>query len=340
MHVTFYSDPRFERHSAGYGHPERPERLEAIESGLEAAGLFDALEEGECPVAAPEDLERVHAGDYVRQLLESRGRPTIFDGDTRTNEYSIDAAERAAGAVIEATKRAVGNPQETAFCAVRPPGHHAEANRAMGFCLFNNIAVAAAYAVAALEVERVFIFDPDVHHGNGTQHIFEARDDVMYCSIHQFPFYPGTGDVDEVGRGDGKGFTANLPLPGGCGDAEYAYLGSQFVAPLAEEYDPELLLISAGFDAHRDDPLGGMRLSAEGFLHTLAPLCRWATEKGVPYLFALEGGYALSALQETVPSLIRTLVDDSWPAPSDRSAPRAEKVAEALWRNLGRKPRS
>src|SRR5262245_14910941 len=252
VRVAFYDDPLFRQHDPGRGHPERAERLEAVAAAAKAIQkrlVFLTPRE-----ATREELLRVHTANHVDNIASTDGRVVRLDPDTQTGPRSYRAALMAAGAVVDAVERVLRGDVDRAYCCVRPPGHHAEADRAMGFCLYNNVAVAAAHAVAR-GVTRVMITDFDVHHGNGTQHIFERDPRVLYLSSHAFPFYPGTGALGEVGEGPGRGFTVNLPMPAGCGDAEYARVYREFVEPIGRAFDPELLLVSAGFDPGEGDPI-------------------------------------------------------------------------------------
>lgn len=313
MRLLYYDAPEFRDHNTGPGHPERAARLDAIAAGIQASHLAEQIVKIKPPAVDLQVILKAHTARHLDRVLAAAGKCVRFDGDTATSAGSVQAALLAAGAVVDATLRVLREPNTTAFCAIRPPGHHAERDQAMGFCLFNNVAI-AAYAALNNGCERVLIFDPDVHHGNGTQHIFETDPRVFYISIHQYPFYPGTGSSDEVGLGEGKGFTANFPLPAGCGDADYAAICQDGVATIVENYQPDLIIFSAGFDAHEDDPLGGMRLSSHGFVELYRPILRAAREGNIPYLFALEGGYSLSALQATVPLVMANAILDEHPA--------------------------
>lgn len=331
--VYLFDHPLFREHDTGPGHPECPERLDAIVDGMRRRALIERVEWVEPSPAGREDLLRVHAPAYVKRMLGLRGKQEWIDGDTLVSPASIDAALLACGACIEATERVLGKPGSAAFCLGRPPGHHAERNRAMGFCLFNQVAVAAARALADKRVERVLIFDPDVHHGNGTQDIFYERGDVCYVSVHQWPLFPGTGRIQETGEGEGAGRTVNLPLPPGMRDADYCFAVEQVVLPLIRSYAPGLVLFSAGFDAHEDDPLAGMRLTSAGFVAFYSLILRELAARKIPAVFCLEGGYSLKALSETVPALIEFLLDEKAPPPRSAGEPHAavkEIVAEVL----------
>ncbi|MHC4128831.1 MAG: histone deacetylase family protein [Planctomycetota bacterium] len=313
-------------HDPGPYHPERPDRLRAVVAALRGspvAGVRWAV-----PQPAPrEAIERIHEPAYVDRIEELRGRTAALDLDTTVSPGSVPAALLAAGAAIDAVTAVTAGDARCAFALVRPPGHHAEARRAMGFCLFNNIAIAAAHAGATLGYQRVLIVDWDVHHGNGTQHAFYDRRDVLYFSTHRYPFYPGTGSADEVGAGAGAGHTVNVPLAERCGDAEFAAIFDELLEPIADAYRPDLLLVSAGFDAHRDDPLGGMGVTAGGF----AALCGRVRaiarrHAGDRLVLVLEGGYDLGALAESAHACLEVLAASS---PSPRPSPPAEFLAAA-----------
>jgi acetoin utilization deacetylase AcuC-like enzyme len=298
---------------AGAGHPERPERLRAIVEELHRASVEGAT--WAKPQAAKREwIERVHDRAYIDQIDSLRGRSAQLDEDTAVSPGSVEAAYLAVSSAIGAVADMMNGTSHTAFALVRPPGHHAEHDRAMGFCLFNNIAIAAAHAIAELGVERVLIVDWDVHHGNGTQHLFEDRSDVLVFNTHQWPMYPGTGALHEVGRGEGEGFTVNCPLPAGMDDAAYLSVFNRLLAPIADAYRPQLVLVSAGFDAHRDDPLGEMKLSDDGF----AAMCGIARDIAHRHAdgrlaLVLEGGYDLAALSRSVLRCVEVLAGASPP---------------------------
>jgi acetoin utilization deacetylase AcuC-like enzyme len=318
------------------GHPERSERAEVME--VVASRWRTRGGEVTAPhVATTEQLARVHAAEYIAFIAETAGRAVALDPDTYTSPESHGIALLAAGAGIDAVELAMGPKSRAVLAMVRPPGHHAERSRAMGFCLFNNIAVAAAHA-RAKGAARVAIVDYDVHHGNGTQHMFEADPNVLYVSLHQFPFYPGTGAVDEIGTGAGKGFTVNLPLEVGSVDDDYRVAFSDVVVPVLRQYDPDLLLVSAGFDAHERDPLGGMRLTSAAFGAMTMELRKAAEEccEGRMVLMT-EGGYDLRALTESLEAAIDSLAASSpeskWPVTgiaSDRGRAAVSAAKRAL----------
>jgi acetoin utilization deacetylase AcuC-like enzyme len=297
---------RFAEHQTPPGHPERPERAEVMD--VVAGRWRERGTEIIAPRAAThEQLARVHDPDYLRRISETAGRALALDPDTYTSPESQEIALLAAGAAVDAVERVMAGSHRSAMALVRPPGHHAERNRAMGFCLYNNVAVAAAHARAG-GASRVAIVDYDVHHGNGTQHIFEADPHVLYVSTHQYPYYPGTGSADEVGIGRGGGFTVNLPIEAGAVDDDYQLVFSSVVIPVLLQFEPDLLLVSAGFDAHARDPLGGMRLSTAAFGAMTADLRRVAEECCRGRLVAVtEGGYDLHALAGSVDAVLEAL---------------------------------
>ena len=308
MKILFYDDPVFREHDAGEGHPERRARLDALRNGIRDAGLEPHLDLRLPRPASREELMRVHTAAHVDAVLATEGRVRQFDPDTRAGPRSSAAALRAAGATVDAVERVLSSESTRAFCAVRPPGHHALPGSAMGFCLFNNVAVGAAHALS-LGLERVLIVDFDVHHGNGTQEIFYGDSRVLYVSSHAYPFYPGTGATGEQGVGEGAGFTLNLPLPAGSGDAEYAAVYQGIVEPVARAFRPELVMVSAGFDAHAMDPLAEMRVSELGFA-AIARSCLAAAEGARGAVFVLEGGYALPAIAASGAAVVRAMADE------------------------------
>ncbi len=299
--MLLITTPRFEEHVTPPGHPERPERARVFQQV--AAWWRDRRGRVSDPrTATREELLRVHTAGHLDGMAATSGRPgMMLDADTFTSPDSYDAASLAAGAAVQAMEHAV-ETGETAFALVRPPGHHAERDLAMGFCLFNNVAVAAAAALAR-GLERVAVVDIDVHHGNGTQHTFYEEPRVLYVSTHQYPFYPGTGAQEEIGAGAGTGFTMNVPLPAGSTDADYERAYDRVAARL-REYDPRLLLISAGYDAHADDPLASMYMSVEGYGVIVK---RILDASNAPAAFVTEGGYDLDALYACIVKTIEQI---------------------------------
>jgi acetoin utilization deacetylase AcuC-like enzyme len=294
-------------------HPENAGRLRAIESALESAG-WPGVERVEAPAATRVQLLRVHSERHVRAIeeLSARGGGMI-DVDTVASERSFEAALHAAGGAALAAQRLLAGDDRFAFCGLRPPGHHAEASRAMGFCLFNNVAVAAAHALAEGGVDRVLVLDWDVHHGNGTEAIFAGSNRVLYASIHQWPLYPGTGPAQYIGEDDGEGYTVNMPVPPGSGSEEFLSLVQHLVAPLARAFEPGLVAISAGYDAHRRDPLADCRVDTDTYGDMAATMAQVAAELRAPVLVCLEGGYEPTALAESVMATIEALTDGREP---------------------------
>ena len=302
-------DPRYRRHVAPGGHPERPERLVAVARAV--AARESELERLAPRPAADEELLRVHPTAHLATLQEAvRRAPAQLDPDTYVSAESLDVARLAAGAAIDLARAVARGERPSGLAAVRPPGHHAEADRAMGFCLFNNVAVAARALQAEDGVGRILILDWDVHHGNGTQHSFEAERDVLYFSTHQYPYYPGTGAFHEAGRGPGEGSTVNVPMPAGCGDGEYLGVARRVLAPVARCFRPDVILVSCGFDAHAVDPLASMELSGEGFLG-LARIVRALADElcGGRLALVLEGGYAARGLEEGTAAVLQALIE-------------------------------
>jgi acetoin utilization deacetylase AcuC-like enzyme len=323
MPVTLFTSPRFADHLTPPGHPERVERFEvmqAVASTFRASGGTVR----EPRPATRDELTRIHGVDYVRVIAETTGRATALDADTFTSPETYEVACLAAGAAVGAVEhvlsaggRGAATPGPLrALAVVRPPGHHAEADRAMGFCFFNNIAVAAAHA-RARGLRRVAIVDYDVHHGNGTQWSFYADPSVLFVSSHQYPYYPGTGAASDIGSGTGIGFTINLPLEAGATDADYELVYSRVAIPALRQFKPELILISAGFDAYMDDPLGGMRLTSACFGRLTSMIVSVANECCEGRVVAItEGGYNLQGLAEGLRETIAAL-----DTPADSKAP-------------------
>ena len=326
--MILISSPRFEEHVTPPGHPERMERAHvfdvvATDFRRRGATVVDPIE------ATREQLARVHSDDYLDLIASTAGKPSMLDADTFTSPESHEVALLAAGAAVQAAEHAL-RTGEPAAALVRPPGHHAERDKAMGFCLYNNVAVAAAQAIAS-GVDRVAIVDIDVHHGNGTQWMFYSDPRVLYISSHQFPFYPGTGAAADVGHEDGRGFTVNLPLEAGATDADYDLVYRDIAVPVLTEFAPQLTLISAGFDAHEADPLASMRMTAAGFGRIIGRLKRAAQGSG-SLAFVTEGGYDLPALRECLETMIAVVEADADPdgtAPASGAAPRGERSAAA-----------
>jgi acetoin utilization deacetylase AcuC-like enzyme len=291
--------------------------------------------------AARAELERVHDPAYLDRIAQTAGQPAMLDPDTFTSPESYEIALLAAGAAVQAAEHAIED-HEPAFALVRPPGHHAERDRAMGFCLYNNVAVAAAHAVAR-GLDRIAIVDIDVHHGNGTQWIFYDDPRVLYVSTHQFPFYPGTGAADEIGTAEGRGFTFNVPLEAGATDADYELVCRELVIPVLGRFAPDLILVSAGYDAHERDPLASMRMTAGGYAGIVRRLT--AAAPGRAIAFVTEGGYDLTALaaclDASFDAIARPGPDALASAGADSPAPRGERALKsvraaqaAFWRGI------
>ena len=329
--TLLFSDARCLAHETPYDHPESPRRLGAILDSLHAAPVDGAAWASFGP-ATREELLLVHRPEYVDAILALRGRTFRLDPDTWLSSGSVDAALLAAGASIEAVRALCEGKATTAFALVRPPGHHAEPDRAMGFCVFNNAAIAAAAARAQFGCERILLVDWDVHHGNGSQRAFWTRPDVLYFSTHRAPpFYPRTGRLEEVGEGLGRGYTVNLPLPAGTGDDDFVALYQALLVPIAADFRPDLVVVSAGFDAHRDDPLGGMRMTAAGF-EALAAIVRGIADRHADgrLLLVLEGGYDLDALVDGVRTCLETMcAEQVEPPPPAAPGDPARRILEA-----------
>lgn len=308
--VGFLYHPDYLKHQTGPGHPERPERLSYLVNHLLGQPIWNSLIHLQPQHARTDHITLVHPENYVSGIAKacSSGVTVLDGGDTHVGRDSYDVALLAAGAVVEAVDQVMTGKLDAAFCAVRPPGHHAETATAMGFCLFNNAAIAARYAQKNHGVERVAILDWDVHHGNGTQEIFYEDSSVLYISIHQYPFYPGTGAAEETGSGKGKGFTLNCPMNAGSGEREYLEAFHHRILPALENFKPELMILSAGFDAHKDDPLAGINLSEETF-GKMTEIVKHVAEMycAGKIVSVLEGGYDLNALGTSVFQHLDTL---------------------------------
>ena len=305
MAVLFVTHDAFASHDTGPRHPERADRLVALRAGVDAAGLGDALVEVEAPLAPIDALLAVHEAPMVERVRLACAAGVDLDPDTPCVPPSWEAAQRAAGAGLEAVARLSEGPERVAFCAVRPPGHHATTRTAMGFCLFNNVAVTAR--ALADRGERVLIADIDAHHGNGTQDAFYDDPRVLFVSWHQWPLYPGSGGLAETGAGAGEGTTVNVPLPQGTTGDVYREVIDRVLVPAVERFDPTWLLVSAGFDAHRDDPLTSMGLTSGDYADIMADLLELT---GVPVVAFLEGGYDLAAVASAGAATIGALVGE------------------------------
>lgn len=298
-------DPRYQDHEVPHAHPERPERIAAL---IDMMRLYhrDGLVRVEPRRATIEQVALIHDPAYIDYVRNTSGEPpVVFDPDTHAFAMTYITALLAAGGLLELIDKIMCGDVDNGFAMVRPPGHHAETERAMGFCFFNNAAIAARYLQTQYGLDRILIMDWDVHHGNGTERSFYSDESVLYVSIHQSPHYPGTGAIDDVGEGDGKGYTVNIPLRGGFGDEEYADCFREIVEPVCRSFDPDFVLISAGFDCHVLDPLSNMRVTSEGFGDMAGSLLGIADECADGRCAAvLEGGYNVTALKESVAAVL------------------------------------
>lgn len=306
-------DTRYMDHDMGRGHPESPERLKAIYEMLEDPDIKDHLIDIPNRKAIKDELNLVHSPDYIERIEDTDGKDyTYLDPDTQTSAGSCLAALLAAGGLCEAVLKVSSGEIDNAFGLVRPPGHHAEKSRAMGFCLFNNVAVAARYAQEKLNLDRIAVIDWDLHHGNGTQHSFEDDPSILYMSTHQFPYYPGTGAAQEVGTGAGEGFTFNVPLSMGYGDGEFVTIFETLLKPVVLDYSPDMILVSAGFDTYSGDPLGGMNVSPEGYAGLTRSIMEMADSCcDGKVVLTLEGGYNIQGQKDSVKEVLKELSDIS-----------------------------
>jgi acetoin utilization deacetylase AcuC-like enzyme len=299
-------EEKYLEHLTGRGHPERPQRLKAVKEVIDADSSLIHLP---ARMATEEELEWVHTKEHIAKIQSTAGDAvSALDVDTRVSELSCEAAFLAAGGLLTAVEAVEKSEVDNAFAFPRPPGHHAESDKAMGFCLFNNVAVAAEYLIHVKGKKRVAIVDFDVHHGNGTQRSFYKRKDVFYTSAHRFPFYPGTGAEHETGLDEGEGYTLNVPLSSYGDDDDYAKAFEEKIVPALIDYKPEFLLVSAGFDAHLYDPIGGMKVTKAGFTKMSEDLVQVAKQccEGKT-VYVLEGGYDLKGLQEGVESVFTAI---------------------------------
>lgn len=340
MSLIVLASDRFAEHMTPPGHPESPERAEVMD--VVAAEWRARGGEVVAPrEASREQLARVHDAEHLRRMAEANGSSVALDADTYTSPDTYEVALLSAGAAVDAVERVMGGSHKRALVLSRPPGHHAERDRAMGFCFYNNAAVAAAHA-RTLGATRVAIIDYDVHHGNGTQHIFESDPDVLYVSTHQSPYYPGTGAADEIGLGEGAGRTVNIPLELGATDDDYRLVFDQVILPVLHQFQPDLVIVSAGFDAHERDPLGQMRVTTAGFAAMTSALRESAeTHCGGRLVVVTEGGYDLRALGECLRAVVDVMAAETtpptvWPmtpVASSRGRDAAQAVKAALTRH-------
>jgi acetoin utilization deacetylase AcuC-like enzyme len=338
-------DDKFILHNPGAGHPERPQRLVSIYDTLDRASVSKDTTRVPAREATLDELLYGHSKRLVDVVLSTRGRSYAFDLDTPTSEESVDAALLAAGGTLALVEEVVAGRLDNGFALVRPPGHHAEPGRCMGFCIFNNVALAARHAVKKLGIERVFIFDWDIHHGNGTQKIFYDNAAVLYSSTHLYPYYPGTGGFDEDGDGKGQGYTVNVPLPSGMGDGDYEAIAERVLVPVCDRFKPRLVMVSAGYDTADGDPLGSMLVSPEGYARMTRVLMDIAEEHcGGRLVMALEGGYNVEAQARSVLATVETLMERRKPVPIEnpslhpalgRVLSRVKDVHGGRWPGIG-----
>jgi len=332
-------DKRYLEHDTGGYHVENPERLVHIYQALD--DIKDLFEEIPPRAATREEITAVHDPQYVDRIAATAGKEAHrLDADTVTSAKSYEVSLLAAGGLLAAIDAAMDG-LANAFALIRPPGHHAERDRAMGFCIFNNIAIGAHYALAQHGLERILIVDWDLHHGNGTQHTFYQDPRVLYFSTHQYPYYPGTGHYTEIGEGKGRGYTVNCPLSTGCGDADYANLMRHILRPIALAYRPQLILVSAGFDIYYRDPLGGMAVTEGGFARLTDIIMGIAEEVcGGNMVITLEGGYNLEGQALSVKEVVKRLAGEdlgdrgAWEEQEAQAYPRVRGIVKAIKENL------
>jgi acetoin utilization deacetylase AcuC-like enzyme len=306
-------DMRYLRHTAGFAHPESPQRLVAIYEMLENPLMSWKFTDIEPREADYDEITTVHSPSYVNFIASTSGKPCVFlDRDTATGPETYQIARLAVGGTCNAVDSVVSREVDNAFAFVRPPGHHAERDAAAGFCIFNNVAIGAMRAILNHGMKRVLIVDSDLHHGNGTQHIFYNDPRVLYFSTHQYPFYPGTGSVDEIGHGPGKGFTINVPMCGGAQDEDFVKVYLRLLAPVALAYQPELVLLSAGFDIYYQDPLGSMRVRPRGFAALTRVLLNIAANCCQDrFVAVLEGGYHIQGTTQSIKAVLEEMLDET-----------------------------
>jgi acetoin utilization deacetylase AcuC-like enzyme len=304
-------DERYLRHDAGFGHPESPQRLGATYAMLDAPDMAGKFVEIEPRYATHEEIALIHSLSYINLVANTAGQPFVsLDPDTATTPESYDVAKLAVGGLCNAIDSVVSGEVENAFALVRPPGHHAGVSNAAGFCIFNNVAIGAMHAIVKHKKDRILIVDWDLHHGNGTQAQFYEDPRVLYFSTHQYPYYPGTGAIEEIGRGKGLGYNVNVPLRPGTDNAQYVKIFRKIIYPLSVKFKPDLVLISAGFDPYYKDPLGGMKVTPDGFA-CMARMLLDVADKccGGKVVVTLEGGYHLTGLAESIKSVLIEMSD-------------------------------
>jgi acetoin utilization deacetylase AcuC-like enzyme len=340
--VVVYFDPLYEEHKTGYDHPERPERLPVAMKALSDSGLLDHIEVVSPRDATVGEIELVHSAKYIEQVRKaSEAGGGHLDMDTAVSEATYQAALKAAGALLESVDWCLDGESRRTFCMVRPPGHHSLPSRGMGFCIFNNVAVGARYAMARKGLKRVMIVDWDAHHGNGTQDTFYENPDILYVSLHQYPHYPGTGWVDETGQGKGEGSTMNFPFPAGTGEAHYIEALERVIIPAGKKFRPDLVMVSAGYDSHVADLLCSMRLTDSSYGEMTERLVDFSEDCCSGRLIVtLEGGYNLNAQARSVVQTVAGLAGVDIPGkdePAQTTAypERAHDVIEQVARQAG-----
>ncbi|MCB9452036.1 MAG: histone deacetylase [Anaerolineaceae bacterium] len=338
MTTVYVTHSRYREHHLP-GHPEHAGRIQAVWQHLEESGLAARMQRLEPEPLDEEHIRAVHTRDYLTALawLDDQTHITHLDADTYAGPKAYEIARLSAGGAVGVVDAVLSGEADNGLAAIRPPGHHAMPSHAMGFCLLGNIAIAARYAQRVHQIERVMIVDFDVHHGNGTEAMFYDDDSVLFISTHQYPFYPGTGRIDDKGQSKGKGYTINIPFPGGHGDASYAAAFEQVVWPTAARFEPQLILVSAGFDAHWTDPLASMRLTLTGYAHLTRELIRIAHQFcGGKIVFVMEGGYNLEALGNGVQNIAyallgeETISDPLGPPRGSRAEPDAQSLLDQI----------
>ena len=330
-------DTRYQEHDPGRHHPERPARIGTLLSSLETYQRAGLRRLDPRP-ASPEEIALIHDTAHIGRVAATAGHEHYaFDADTHVSALSYETACLATGGLLKIIEAVMEREVDNGFALVRPPGHHAERNRAMGFCLFNSAAIGAQYLREKFGLKRVLVMDWDLHHGNGTQHCFYNDPGVLYVSTHQYPYYPGTGAAEDVGQGSGAGYTVNLPVPAGWGDTEYRHLCQKIVEPICRQFEPEFVLISAGFDAHVRDPLGGLSMTEEGFGGLARSLLRVARDHCQGRCAALlEGGYDLEGLEKSVLRVLNEMdgqqLDIALPETDSRPLlPQVRAVQQSYW---------
>jgi acetoin utilization deacetylase AcuC-like enzyme len=337
LKTAIVSDRRYLKHFAGRAHPERPQRIEAMIEMAESLKRPD-LKFLTPRVATNDEIAMCHGVDYIRDVERTASLDRFdFDLDTHSSRDSYQTALLAAGGVLTAVEAVIDGDANNAFAIVRPPGHHALPNRAMGFCFFNNLAIAAEWLIKVRGLKRVMIVDWDVHHGNGSQEMFYESAEVLYTSIHQFPHYPGTGSLHEIGYGPGTGYTINMPMPAEFGDSEYLRAFDRLIMPIGRHFKPEFILVSAGFDCHFRDPLAQMRVTEAGFAAMARRVNQLAGECcGGKVVAALEGGYDLEAIAQSGRAVIEEFWRSDEPIPPDQNGDRVMPMIERVSQNVGR----